>query len=54
LLFQKKEKVAVEVVLVKDIMLGFNVVNVEDLLLEAKQKPLQEEFPSLMVGCMLN
>jgi len=46
--------VAAEAVLEKDIMVEFNVVNAEDLLLEVKQKPLQEEFPSLIVGCMLN
>jgi len=46
--------VAVEAVLVKDIMLEFNAANVEDLLLEVKQKPLQEEFPLLMVGCTPN
>jgi len=31
--------VAEEAVLVKDTMLEFNVANVEDLLLEVKQKP---------------
>jgi hypothetical protein len=46
--------VAEKAVLVKDIMLGFNVVNVEDLLQEAKQRQLQEEFLLLIAECMLN